>query len=625
MTPPPGGPGGLGGPGGPAPSAEDTDEEPKKKRYCSLREAMRFYNHYFFPYRGGTAWALFLHLMDLVPFTLLPLVTMVIVDYFIPARNVPAIGWSMVAVMVLVFFNLYFHCGSRIQLFRMLTSVSRDLRNHIVQRLQVLSLSYHNKNPTGRYYSKIMTDVDNLQNFASIMVMEGGNVFGGLVITIAILSFINLKVLLLSLIFIPIFQVVVYVFKERMQRTRNRARCARDNLSSIIGNFLQSSLLARMHGHENFESNKVNTGSEQVIKSTIEAEAAVTGFMVANIFGMHLINYGVMALCAVFVIDGSLSFGEMLLFNNFINRIVQQVSSLLNMLPQIVVFTESVASIKEITDAPDIEYNHGKRRINNIQGRITFDNVTFTYEQGTRPVLRDVTLNIEPGVSVGLVGKSGSGKSTFVNLALGLYRTKEGVVSIDGMPVDSLDMRTVRKHVGVVSQNPVLFSGTIHENIVHAYGDTPFEKVIEAAKMANAHDFIIRLPKGYDTQVGEQGVLLSGGQKQRIALARTILREPKILVLDEATSALDSESEHLVQNAIDNLNIKMTKLVIAHRLSTIRKADIILVFENGQIVEQGSHQELVEQCGVYAGLLAYQSMNPDESADALSNTLVVTR
>lgn len=604
---------------------ETTPEEEPKRRFCSMREGIEFYYHYFQPYKTSLAWVFYLHIVDLVPFMLLPMTTMIIVDYFIPAANTSAIIWSLVVVAVLVFFNLGFHTASRIQLFRVLTDVSRDLRNHIVHRLQVLSLSYHNKMPTGRYYSKIMTDVDQLQNFAHMMVMEGGNIIGSLTISIVILSAINYKVLLVSLLFVPLFQLIMTICKRRMQRTRNFARKARENLNAIIGNFLQSSLLARMHGHESFESDKVNYGSEEMSKRTIDAEAAVTTFIVANAGSMHSVNYIVIAICALFVIDGTLSFGEMLLFNSFINRIMQQVNTMLNMFPQIVVFTESVASIKEIIDAPDIEYNHGKRWVKKVEGRISFDNVTFSYDPGTRPVLQDVTIDIEPGMTVGLVGRSGSGKSTFVNLALGLYRTKQGVVSIDGMPVDSLDMRSVRRYVGVVSQNPVLFSGSIYENIVHAYQDTPFERVVEAAKKANAHEFIVQLAKGYDTEVGEQGVLLSGGQKQRIALARTILREPSILVLDEATSALDSESELLVQRAIDNLANRMTKLVIAHRLSTIRNADVILVFENGSIVERGSHKELVDKNGVYAQLLMYQSLNPLGSEEDLKTTLAIER
>ena len=219
---------------------------------------------------------------------------------------------------------------------------------------------------------------------------------------------------------------------------------------------------------------------------------------------------------------------------------------------------------------------------------------------------------VTPLISYSSAGRSGSGKSTFVNLALGLYRTQNGVVKIDGMPVNDLDMRSVRLQVGVVSQTPVLFSGTVFDNIVHAYTDTPFEAVIDAARKANAHDFICQLDRGYDTEVGEKGVLLSGGQKQRIALARTILRKPALLVLDEATSALDTESERLVQAAIDHLDQKMTKLIIAHRLSTIRGADLILVFNEGAIVERGTHAELLAKNGYYAELLRYQSLNADD-------------
>lgn len=571
--------------------------------------ASRFLLACFRPYRGRLVWSTLFHLIEMMPHLAYPIVTMFIVDYLIPAQDKGGVFTSLAAIVVLLGITAFFFTAYRGAWFQTLMRVSRDLRNQIVRRLQILSLAFHDHNHTGRYFSKIMTDVERTQGFADTAMQSGVSILGMSAVSCVILATVNWRIMLLILAFAPAFQVVRWIFRHRMQVSRRNARVARENLSATVSNFLQSSLLARMHGHEGYENRKVDDSNKVNASKAVDATADVALFSVVNTSCTVFFHFLIMAFCAVAVMEGRLSFGEMLLFNAYSNRMMSHLQQLFNLYPQVTVFCESVTSIKEIIDAPDIEYNQGKRKVEAVAGRVGFDRVSFAYSHEAGPVLREVTLDVEPGMRVGLVGRSGSGKSTFVNLLLGLYRTEQGVVSVDGMPINSLDMRTVRRQIGVVSQDPVLFSGTILENIVHAYQDTPLEEVVEAARKANAHEFISRLPEGYESPVGEGGTLLSGGQKQRIALARTFLRKPAILVLDEATSALDSESERLVQEAIERLSERITTFIIAHRLSTVRQADLILVFREGEIVERGTHDELLAQHGEYANLLMYQSFD----------------
>ncbi len=363
-----------------------------------------------------------------------------------------------------------------------------------------------------------------------------------------------------------------------------------------------------MHGEEIFEQAKVDKKSRTLVKRFKNTAANLAFFASLNGTASLIFQITVIAIAAVSVIDGHLTLGEMLLFIQYIQQLMGRLMSIINIFPQVSEFSEAVNSIKEILHSPDIEYNTGKRNITRVKGNISFDRVSFSYDDG-QPTARDVSVDIPAGMTVGLVGKSGAGKSTFVNLVLGLYRTRLGMIKIDGMPINELNMRSVRRFMSVVSQDPIIFSGTIFDNITHASQTTPFEKVMDAAKKANAHEFIIRLNQGYDTYVGEGGVTLSGGQRQRIALARAILRNPAILILDEATSSLDSESEREVQQAIDNMANQQTTLIIAHRLSTVRNADMIVVFDDGRIVEKGTHEELVALGGEYASLLKYQQVD----------------
>lgn len=579
-----------------------------EKKTPSFSECLRFYSEFAKPYRWRLLWVLWLHAVEMMPHMVFPLITMMIVDAFIPARSEHGIYLSLIAVAGLLAIIFVHFIAYRVEFVRILSSISYDLRNRIIRQLQMLTLSYHNRQNTGRYFSKITYDVQRTQDFATMFIQNGLPIIGFFLFSALTLAIVNWRLLLIFLAVVPAFRLVLWMFRNRMLRVWHDQWKARENLNVIIGNFLQASLLARMHGHERYESSKVDSGSQVISEKSVEADAC-GGFFGGVSQGVNVsFHFLVVCVCALYVIDGKLTLGELLMFSSYLQTISNQLQNIINMYPEIAQVSQSVGSIQEITTAPDIEHNIGKRRLDSPQGRITFENVSFKYGNDSRKVLQGINVDIKPGTTVGLVGKSGSGKSTFVNLALGLYRTREGVVSIDDLPVETLDMRTVRHHVGVVSQSPILFTGSVYDNIVHENKGTPMEKVVAAAQKANADAFIRRMEKGYDSDVGEDGGLLSGGQRQRIALARIILRNPAILILDEATSALDSESERLVQDAIDRMDKRITKLVIAHRLSTIRGADIILVFKDGQIIERGNHEELMAKNGEYAKLVSLQQM-----------------
>jgi ATP-binding cassette subfamily B protein len=367
--------------------------------------------------------------------------------------------------------------------------------------------------------------------------------------------------------------------------------------------------VTRAHGLEQTAVSRVSDGADDVRRAGLHLDMLNGHVASISWVGMQLLGVGCLGLAAVFSLTGIVPItpGEVVLLSSYFALLTQGLTQLLMLIPVGARGLESVRSIAEVLQEPDLEQNEGKRRVDHVSGAIELRGVSHRYPDSAADAVHEVSLQIRPGETVAFVGSSGSGKSTLLNLVLGFVRPTAGTVLLDGADMQGLDLRTVRRFVSVVPQESVLFEGSIRDNIAYGLPELSESAIHEALRDANALDVVASQPQGWNTVVGERGARLSGGQRQRLAIARALVRNPRILLLDEATSALDPESEQLVKEALSRLMKGRTTLVVAHRLSTIRSADRIVVLEGGRIVEIGGHNELLARGGRYAHLHATQN------------------
>jgi ATP-binding cassette subfamily B protein len=534
-----------------------------------------------------------------------PILIKLIIDRFIPARRLDLIFGTIAVVALLGVLNFFCHRAYTVYETTITKGVSRDLRNQIIEKLQLLSLQYHASHESGRFVSKLLVDVERTERFAEMLFNTLLASLLTVVFSVAVLATDNWKMLLFYVLCIPFYLLVYRYFNVRFGRLQHAARVANEDLSHSISQFIQTSFLSKLHGAEEFERKRIDERSVDIIQRQKDIRKAIASFGIITVTFSQVFTMLIVAVCATLVLRGEMLIGSLVLFLTYITQLTNTVTNIINQFPIVTEFAESVYSIQEVLGASEEEHNQGKEKPDTIAGQIEFQAVDFAYNGGA-PVFAGLSVSLARATTVALVGASGSGKTTFVNLALGLVQPQAGRILLDGRDLGRLDMRHVRRQVGVVTQEPIVFRGTVYENIAHGREDYDKKAVHEAARRANAHDFIAALPDGYDTVVGERGATLSGGQKQRIAIARTIYRRPAILVLDEATSSLDAEAEREVQKGIDGLLGGQTTIVIAHRLSTIFKADRILVLDKGGIAESGTHDQLIDRRGLYAKLLQVQ-------------------
>lgn len=481
------------------------------------------------------------------------------------------------------------------------------LRRALVRKLQQLSISYHKETQSGRLQSKIMRDVEAVETLSTQMFLSILNI--ALNIAIALIVTINksLVVFIFFLLTTPIAAATMVFFRNVMKKRNNEFRKEMEETSARVMEMVELIPVTRAHALEEEEVQKMSGQLFAVAEKgyrldVIQSLFGSVGWAIFQIFQVVCLGF-----TGFLAIKGTVMPGDITLYQSYFATIVSQVSSLMSLIPTIAKGIESVNSIGEVLLEDDIEQNEGKEIIKDIYGEFDFKDVTFRYNNIDRPVLHNINLHVDKGETIALVGESGAGKSTILNLVIGFNQVNSGEVLIDGHNMKDIDLRSYRKHLAVVPQTSILFSGTIRDNITYGVDNVDEATLDEIVKAANLTDLINSLPDGLDTMVGEHGGKLSGGQRQRISIARALIRNPKVIVLDEATSALDSISEKLIQEALNNLTKDRTTFIVAHRLSTIKDADKIAVIADGHCVEYGTYDELMNLKGEFYQMKKIQS------------------
>ena len=482
----------------------------------------------------------------------------------------------------------------------------REVRQRLYEHLVRQSLSFHRSRKTGDLLSRVSNDVTVVQRALAIDLVEAARAPVTILVALALMISLEWRLTLLALACVPGISLVIAHSGERLRRLAREVQQRLAALNAFLQERLAGIETVQLFGMEQREGETFRDINVDNYRANMRVAAVVAVLTPLVEFISALGMLVLIGFAGYLIIKGGLKLPTLLA----LAYTGQRLGSKLGLSGKIWLSAQQAAAagdrVFEVLDTQEeVPEAPGAKPMPRISGRIAFDRVAFRYPEG-QEVLRDVDVVIEPGQVVALVGASGAGKTSLVNLIPRFYHPSAGWIGIDGYDIAAVTLRSLREQIGIVPQEPILFSGSIRENIAYGQPEAGLEEIEAASRAANAHDFISALPQGYDTSVGERATKLSGGQRQRIAIARTLLRDPRVLILDEATSALDAESEALVQDALDRLMEGRTTLVIAHRLSTIQRADRILVLSDGRIVEDGSHETLLQRGGVYRRLYEAQ-------------------
>lgn len=479
--------------------------------------------------------------------------------------------------------------------------MERDMRQQLFDHYEQLSFSYYDQHNSGQMMSKLVSDLFDISEFAhhgpenlfiSIVKIVGSFVF---------LFLINWRLA------IPLAILVVCMFffslkqNRRMQQTFLENRRKIGDVNASLQDTLAGIRVVQSFANEDIERQKFYKSNHDFLKSKDDNYRCMGSFMSWNLFFQGMMYLTTLVFGGFLISNGLMNVGDLAMYALYIGIFISPIQILVELTEMMQKGLSGFRRFLDVMDTkPEIEDAKDATPLTNVQGHVSYENISFHYSDDDTPVLSDVSFQIEAGKSIALVGPSGSGKTTICSLLPRFYDVTEGRITIDGKDVRSLTLNSLRNQIGLVQQDVYLFCGTVRENIAYGKPDATMDEIIDAAKKANIHDFIEELPDGYDTFVGERGTRLSGGQKQRISIARVFLKNPPILILDEATSALDNESERWIQQSLEELAKNRTTITIAHRLSTIRNADEILVVADNRICERGTHNELVAKNGIYA-------------------------
>ena len=562
---------------------------------------------YYKPYRG-------LFFTDLIVATIAtlcnliyPMMTRALVNDAIPNKEIKVIG--IFAVILMVLYLVKAGCCYFMQYFGHLVGVGMqgDMRRDMFKHLEKLPNSYFDNTKTGDLMSRMINDLMDISElahhgpedlFISIIMFLGSFI---------ILSTINLLLTILIFAFVPFIVIFTLKKRKKMNKCFMETRVHTSAINSTLENSISGIRISKAFVAEEYENEKFNKGNNKFKEVRKHSYKVMAEYFAGVNFGVDILDYVVLIAGGIFTYYNTINLGDFLAYMLYVKLFTDPIKKLINFVEQ---YQNGMTGFKRFIEIMNVEEEKEKNdaiELEKVEGHINFENVCFSYEN--EKVLDNITLSIEKGKMLALVGPSGGGKTTFCNLIPRFYDVDKGDIKIDGKSVYDIKLDSLRKNIGIVQQEVFLYTGTIKENIKYGKQDASDKEVIEAAKKANIHEFIMGLKDGYDTYIGERGIKLSGGQKQRISIARVFLKNPPILILDEATSALDNVTEYLIQQSLEELCKDRTTIVVAHRLSTIKNADEIIVLTDKGIEERGSHKELIKKGGIYDELNRYAKVN----------------
>lgn len=533
------------------------------------------------------------------------------IDEVLADKNGTMLNWIAASIIAIFIVRGLFWYGQNYLMSYVGQSVIIDIRAAVFKKLQRLSVSFYDKNKTGTIMSYVTNDVNALQS-AMVentieMITEGFILIGSVVAMI----YLDWRLTLFTVCTFPVVLWFMEFFGKKIRKTGGRIQECTADITSVLQESVASARVIKSFVREDYEVDRFDVENKANFRANMknaQLMATLTPVveLVAAIGVTMIIWYG-----GNNVINGTITAGSLVAFLTYAVNISNPIKRLTRVIGNIQKALAAAQRVFMIIDMPEeIAESRDAKQLPEVSGKVEFQNVSFAYNDKGN-VITDLSFSVKPGEVIAIVGPSGAGKSTIANLLPRFYDVNKGDIKIDGHSVREVTLDSLREQVGIVPQETMLFNGSVYNNILYGRLDATKEEIEAAAKAANAHDFIMQLTDGYETKLGDRGVNLSGGQRQRIAIARAILKNPRILILDEATSALDTESERVVQEALDRLMVGRTSFVIAHRLSTVKNADKILVLEKGNLVESGTHDELLALDGLYAHLYKIQYRNKE--------------
>ncbi len=478
-------------------------------------------------------------------------------------------------------------------------SIEAKLRGSIIRKLQHLNIAFSKKMPSGKIQSKIMRDAESVAGTIRYVIRHGTHIVVNLTTIIVVILVKGCWQLLVF--FALCIPVLFFISKlRRAIREKNRAyRIEMEKTTSKVVDMVDLIPVTKAHSVEKFEIERMSKLMSDTSKAGFEIDYANSRFNTSVWLIIQCLNVGCLLFVVYMAFNGAIKIGDITLYQSYFSRLLDSVNTVLNFLPTIIAGAEAINSIAEILKSDQIEENNSKKVLTKLNGDFEFKNVEFSYEKEGKKILNGLSIKVNAGETIALVGESGAGKSTAINLVTGFYFANSGALMIDGQDIKDIDLRSYRKHLAVVPQNSILFSGTVRENITYGSPKISEEFLQEIIELSCLRDVVDNLPNGLETFVGEHGYNLSGGQRQRISIARALIRNPRVIIFDEATSSLDTVSEKHIQMAIENLSKNRTTFIVAHRLSTIKNADKIAVIEKGRCIEFGTYDELVAKKGAF--------------------------